>query len=110
MSTWSEWKSMPAPESCRTIEGPTEAGVYQIRNKQTNEFIQFGIGGECRKRMKSLFPEPYGTGRRNNQNKRLYILNNWMNLEYRTLGTSTRNEAKQVENKLKALKNHLFNT
>ena len=110
MNEWTHWKSMPSPDACKMIEGPTGPGVYQIRNKKTNQFIQFGIGIECRKRMKSLFPTPYGSGTRNNTEKRIYILQNWMLLEYRTLSTDTREEAKHLEDSIKAQKNHLFNT
>ena len=110
MKDWTNWKPMPAPDNCRKIEAPEKAGVYQIRNKKTNQFIQFGIGGECQKRMKTLYPQPHGTAGRNNQDKRNYILENWENLEYRTLVTDTRDEAKQIEDGIKAQSNHLFNT
>jgi hypothetical protein len=110
MENWTEWKPMPSPENCRNIEGPKGAGVYQIRNADTNDFIQFGIGKECQKRMKSFFPKPYGIGKRNNEHKRQYIYDNWQNLEYRTCETTTREEAVQIENTIKAQKNHLFNT
>lgn len=94
MKNWTTWKSIPSPEVCRTIEAPNAPGVYQIRNNKTEQFIQFGIGKHCRKRMKSLFPAPYGTGKRNNAEKRKYILQNWKQLEYRTLETKTREDAK----------------
>jgi hypothetical protein len=110
MKEWSEWKPMPAPENCRLIEGPKGPGVYQIRNKNNKQFIQFGIGEECQQRMRSLFPQPYGTGTRNNDDKREFVLKNWQSLEYRTLETDTREEAKRIEDKLKAQKNHRFNT
>ncbi|WP_289023023.1 hypothetical protein [uncultured Salegentibacter sp.] len=107
---WTLWKPLPAPEVCRSIEGPEGPGVYQIRHSATNEYVQFGIGKACRKRMKSLFPKPYGVGTRNNEGKRNYILKNWQQLEYRTLSTRTREEAKEIENQIKALQIHLFNT
>lgn len=110
MKVWTNWKSMPAPENCRKIEGPIGPGVYQIRNKTTNQFIQFGIGGECQKRMRSIFPQPHGTTGRNNHSKRNYILENWKNLEFRTLETNTREEAERIEVGIKAQNNHLFNT
>lgn len=101
---------MPTPENCRRIAAPDGPGVYQIRNKKSNQLIQFGIGKECRKRMKSLYPAPYGSGKRNNENKRKYILENWVHLEFRTIGTKTREEAKIIEDSIKAKNNHLFNT
>lgn len=116
MTKWTKWKPMPSPETCRLIDGPQNEkgqnlpGVYQIRNAKENSLIQFGIGKECRKRMKSLYPSPFGTGRRNNVAKREYVLKNWKYLEYRTLATATRAEAKVIEDKIKAKKNHLFNT
>ena len=110
MRKWSKWQPIPEPENCRQIDGPAESGVYQIRNKESNKLILFGIGNPCQGRMRSLFPKPYGTGTRNNACKREYVLHNWKNLEYRTMETDTTEEAKTVENALKAKKNHLFNT
>lgn len=60
--------------------------------------------------MKSLFPAPYGTGKRNNGTKREFVLKNWRKLEYRTLATATRESAKEIEDRLKAMNNHKFNT
>ena len=110
MENWTDWKAMPSSDNCRKIEGPKGAGVYQIRNIDTNVFIQFGIGKECQKRMKSFFPAPYGTGQRNNAEKRQYIKDNWEHLEYRTWEIDTIEEARQIERKIKAQNNHLFNT
>ena len=107
---WTNWKSMPSPDQCRHIEGPKGAGVYQIRHSVTKQLIQFGIGVECQKRMKSLYPAPFGTGKRNNAAKREFILENWKRLEFRTLATDTRGQAKLIEDQLKNLNNHLFNT
>jgi hypothetical protein len=110
MNDWSDWKAMPAPEHCRAIDGPIGPGVYQVRNKITNQFIQFGEGRACQTRMQSLYPKPFGKGTRNNEAKRSYILQNWGSLEYRTLSTNTKEEAFIIDRQLKALKNHLFNT
>lgn len=101
---------MPKPENCRNIVGPAESGVYQIRNKESNYLILFGIRKKCRNRMKSLYPSPFGTGTRNNECKRKYVLDNWRKLEYRTMKTESREEAKRIEDSLKADKNHVFNT
>jgi len=109
-SKWSEWQPMPEPKNCRKINAPAKSGLYQIRNKESNELILFGIGKQCQKRMKSLYPKPFGTGTRNNECKRKYVLDNWEKLEYRTRETDTRGEAKTIEDCLKAKKNHLFNT
>ena len=107
---WCEWQPMPMPENCRQISGPENSGLYQIRNKQSNKLILFGIGKKCQERMKSLYPKPFGTGTRNNEAKRKYILENWEVLEYRTMKTDTREKAKKIEDAVKAKKNHLFNT
>lgn len=107
---WTEWKAMPSPENCKSIEGPISSGVYQIRSRKTKEFIQFGESKTCQKRMKSFFPKPYGTGTRNNENKRIYILNHWRDLDYRTIETKTKEEAVKIDRFLKSLNIHLFNT
>lgn len=110
MTNWTNWKSMPTPQSCRNIEGPKGAGLYQIRNIKTNELVLFGIGKKCQSRMRSLFPEPFGTSGRSNYSKRNYILENWQNLEYRTMETENRTSAETVEKLLKNENNHIFNT
>ncbi|MBS1623144.1 MAG: GIY-YIG nuclease family protein [Bacteroidetes bacterium] len=111
MKEWSAWRPMPSPERCKEdIEGPAESGVYQIRNKKTGQYIQFGESKNCRKRMKSFFPKPYGTGTRNNEKKRIYILENWQYLEYRTIATDSKQEAVQIDRELKSQNIHLFNT
>lgn len=107
---WTAWKKIPSPENCRLIDGPKGPGVYQIRNRLTAEFIQFGESVNCQKRMKSLFPKPFGTGTRNNEQKRIYILNNWQVLEYRTVQTATKEEAFMIDRFLKSLNIHKFNT
>lgn len=107
---WSEWRAMPSPENCRLIKGPEGSGVYQIRNKKTNEFIQFGESKTCQKRMKSFFPKPYGVGTRNNEIKRNYVLNHWHELEYRTIATKSKEEAVIIDRFLKSLNIHKFNT
>ena len=110
MKNWNNWIPMPSPETCRTIDGPKDAGLYQIWNKKSNELVLFGIGKKCRTRMKSLYPQPYGPAGRSNYKKQNYILENWENLEYRTLETETRESALQIEKEIKSKNNHIFNT
>lgn len=110
MQKWSSWKKMPSPENCRQIEGPEGLGLYQLKNTKTNENILFGISNTCRRRMKSLFPAPYGSGIRNNAHKRAYILKYWKYISYRTCETVSRQEAKSMEDEIKARQNHIFNT
>jgi hypothetical protein len=107
---WSKWKQMPAPEECEAIEGPEGSGVYQIINRKTKQLIQFGESKTCQERMKSFFPKPFGKGTRNNENKRQYILENWKNLDYRTITTNSKEEAVTIDRFLKSLKIHMFNT
>ncbi|HMQ02602.1 MAG TPA: BrnA antitoxin family protein [Pyrinomonadaceae bacterium] len=107
---WSQWRAIPSPEECRKINAPKGAGVYQIRNRKTDELVLFGHSETCQGRMKSLFPKPYGTGYRTNTKKRDYVLKHWRDLQYRTIETPTVHEARQIEKELKSKKNHLFNT
>ena len=109
MEEWGSWRPMPSPEDCREITGPKGPGVYQVRNKETEEFIMFGISISCLDRMKSLYPLPYGVGYRETDDKRQFILENWMHLEYRSMETKNRVEAAFVEKDLQTLNNHLFN-
>ena len=110
MSEWSNWKPFPEPMKLKDISVPAEPGVYQLKNQKTSEYVLFGIGKDLRKRMKSLYPQPYGIGTRNNVNKRIYVLENWKNIEFRYMRTETRKEAAIIEQKLKEQGNHIFNT
>lgn len=111
IKNWTKWRRMSAPEDWKdNIIAPETCGVYQIRNRKTSQFIQFGESKTCRKRMKSFFPKPYGIGTRNNSAKREYVLANWKDLDYRTRQTDTKAEAKSIDTLLKSKNNHLFNT
>jgi len=104
---------MPIPlphDFKRSIAGPEEAGVYQVRDRRTGELILFGISGTVKKRLKSLMPAPYGSGTRKNGGKRAYVLAHYADLDYRTLATPTRADAADVERQLKDDRNHRFNT
>jgi hypothetical protein len=107
---WSIWFRMPAPDRIRDIRAPAGPGVYQVRNRTTDEFVLFGISVTLQKRMKSLMPAPYGTGRRNNTKKRDYVYEQYADLDYRYVVTSTREEAVEIEARVKEAGNHLFNT
>ncbi len=64
----------------------------------------------CSRRMKSFFPKPFGTGTRNNEDKRNHVLENWQNLKYRTIETNTKEETVKIDRFLKSLNIHKFNT
>ena len=110
MNNWTKWIPFPKPEEIRQIEAPKSFGVYQLRNTRTNEYVLFGIGGNLNERMKSLMPKPYGIGTRNNTEKRGYVLANHKDIKYRITSTQNREEAKRIEENLKAQNNHIFNT
>ena len=52
--------------------------------------------------MTSLLPSPLGSGGRNNTAKRAYVKRHLKDIEYRTVATKTREEAKRIEDTLKA--------
>jgi hypothetical protein len=51
--------------------------------------------------MTSLLPKPLGTGTRNNERKRAYLLRHLDDIEYRTCACSTREEAAGIEREIK---------
>ena len=107
---WSVWMKFPTPTEIRRINVLNLCGVYQLRNRRTDEFVLFGIAGRLRVRMKSLMPAPYGTGTRKNESKRKYVLENHHNLEFRVCYTPTKEKAREIENELKKMCRHIFNT
>ena len=125
---WTEWEPFPNPFSDSfdnlkqfgslrlrlrdiVLKKPKSPGVYQLRNKKTKEFVLFGEGAILFERMCSLLPhEAGGRGNRNNFKKREYVKKNLNEIEFRILHTKTKKEAKKIDNILKSLKIHIFNT
>jgi hypothetical protein len=62
--------------------------------------------------MCSLLPKPLGTGTRNNESKRNYLLKHLSDIEYRTCACETREEAAEIEREIKQTPNngYIFNT
>lgn len=110
MSNWSEWQPFPAAETNQFLDAPAGPGLYELRNKRTNEYVLVGKSIEVAHRMRSLLPPPYGRGTRNNESKRQYVLDNIGDIEYRTLACTTEDEAKAIEKQLLATGKYLFNT
>ena len=99
---WTQWKLFPNPAdygfSLRLVfreilskANSCSSGVYQVRDKNTDEWILFCEGGCLEIRMGSLLPQSAGgTGTRNNSDKREDIWQNINNREYRVLYTKTK--------------------
>ena len=102
MHAWSEWRPFPDPRARDVLIAPFGPGVYEIRHAcRDDKLVLFGIGGHVAVRFSSLLPKPYGKGARNNKVKREYCLTHLADLEYRTLATTTRNEAAAIEREIK---------
>lgn len=108
---WSEWMNFPNPSKCEYLYAPIGIGVYQIRNKATNEFVLFGSSKNVAFRITSLLSKDYGgSGNRKNQAKSAYVSQNIENIQYRTIALSTIREALEIERALKKCRNHIINT
>jgi|TARA_Y100000294_G_scaffold112625_1_gene104399 hypothetical protein len=108
--SWTNWAPFPSPKNIRGIDAPNGPGVYELKNKETEEYVLVGISIGVRKRMKSLMPAPYGVGRRNNFMKRQYVLGNYENIVYRTIATNDRVEAENIEKCLLYSGKYIYNT
>lgn len=110
-SDWGPWVPVPPPDRFKhDVAGPVGPGVYQLRNRETKELILFGISGNLSDRLRSLMPKPHGTGTRNNAEKRAFVLAHHAVIDYRLRLTETREQAKAIEDLLKADGFHRFNT
>jgi len=112
MPNFNEYRPYPDPRKSEYLHAPLGPGVYDLRHIKSKENILFGIGGRCAHRMSSLLPKPLGTGTRNNEKKRNYLLDNIEDIEYRTYACQTREEAVDIERKIKQTPNngYIFNT
>lgn len=106
---WSDWKTFPNPEKKGYIFAPFGAGVYQVRNNITQEYILFGESKNLAYRMTSLLPRPLGAGTRKASDKREYIIENLQDIEYRTTACDSKDEAKEIQKELRNLRIHKFN-
>jgi len=107
---WSKWRLFPNPEKGEYLYAPFGAGVYQLRNKKTGQYILFGTGGNLAYRMSSLLPEPYGEGTRRNTKKREYVWEHINEVEYRTIAFTSKESAKSFESFVKGQEDYLFKT
>lgn len=98
---WSKWRLFPDPLKKEFIHAPFGPGVYELRRKDTGEYILRGKGKNCAYRMASLLPSPYGQGTRNNQEKRRYIFHNLKQIIYRCCACLTNEEATALESNRK---------
>lgn len=83
-------------------------GVYDLRRISTKEPVLYGISGRCASRMTSLLPKPLGTGTRNNEGKRRYVLRHLGDIEYRTHPCVTRDQAAAIERDIRRSRGHLY--
>jgi hypothetical protein len=103
MREWSEWRPFPDPSKGEMLIAPFGAGCYELRNGERS--VLYGTGGHVAHRMTSLLPPPLGAGTRKNlgagtrknKEKRKYVLENLISIEYRTIAFSTTGEAADYE-------------
>jgi len=105
---WSKYRPFPDPRKHGILHAPLGPGVYDLRRISTKKPVLFGIGAHCAHRMTSLLPKPLGTGTRNNERKRKYLLRHLKDIEYRTCACKTREEAADIERKIKRDQGHLY--
>jgi len=112
MPKFNSFRPFPDPRKAEYLHAPLGPGAYDLRRISTKEQVLFGIVGRCANRMSSLLPKPLGTGTRNNECKRNYLLRRINDIEYRTCACESREEAANLERKIKddPKNNYRFNT
>jgi hypothetical protein len=110
VADWSEWLSFPDPRKKGVLVAPYGAGVYELRNRKTKQYVLRGMGANCAYRMSSILPKPLGQGTRNNSKKREYVLAHLPHVEYRYHVCRSAKEAKLLEAARKKEDPCLFNT
>jgi hypothetical protein len=93
------------------LTAPIGPGCYELRHTANKQLILFGLGRNVAGRKTSFLPRPHGYAGRNNRKKSAYVLENIVDIEYRTVACDTRVEAERREKHLKANKSaYVFNT
>lgn len=98
-SHWSEWRPFPDPRKSQLLIAPFGPGCYELRHHAKQ--VLFGKGNNVAYRMCSLLPAPFGCGKRDNKEKRDYVLKHLAEIEYRTLACQSAGEADASERSLK---------
>lgn len=110
VNQWSDWMLFPDPRKGGLLTAPYGPGVYELRNRKTDEYVLRGMGANCAHRMSSILPAPLGQGTRNNENKRQYVLVHLSDVEYRCIACASAGEARALEKQRKNEDPCLFNT
>jgi len=110
VAEWSRWLPFPDPRKGNLLVAPYGAGVYELRNRKTKQYVLRGMGANCAYRMSSILPKPFGQGTRNNEEKRLYVLNHLPHIEYRYQSCTSASTARLLEAARKKEEPCLFNT
>lgn len=97
---WEPWRPFPNPEKGEYLIAPFGAGVYWLRDIDTEENVYIGEGGHVAQRMTSLLPAPLGHGTRNNDALRAFVLDNIERLEYTTTACATKANAVALQHRL----------
>lgn len=108
--TWSQWMPFPDPRTGGILHAPFGPGYYDLRLADSGQKVLFGKGKNVAYRMSSLLPASLGAGRRDNKDKREFVLKHLSSIEYRTITFATEKEAKKFERKLKAGGGYVFPT
>jgi hypothetical protein len=76
---WTQWRRFPDPRKLELLTAPFGPGCYELRDGA--QLVLFGTSSHLAQRMTSLLPAPFGSGTRNNQNKRAYVLEHLDSIE-----------------------------
>ena len=108
---WSHWRPFPDPRTYGELSAPFGAGVYELRNRKTDELVLFGRSKNVAHRMSSLLPLPFGVGGRSNEQKKEYVFGNLNDIEYRTKACQSKRVARKEERSMRTRKDdYVFST
>ncbi len=100
--SWTKFRTFPNPQKEEYIYAPFGYGVYELYDRNTDQFVLFGRSKNVAARMASLLKG--GSGNRNNQEKIEYVTRNLNNIVYRTKACKNEKESKREEAKLRECK------
>jgi hypothetical protein len=100
-ATWSRWRPFPDPRREGYLTAPFGPGCYELRRRSVRKLVLFGMAANVAARMTSLLPAPFSAGTRRNDAKRSYVLRHLADIDYRTGACQTREQAAEIERRLK---------
>jgi hypothetical protein len=104
---WSNWKRFPDPQAGESLQAPIGPGLYEVRNAVSGDLVAFDYSGQVASALSQLLPDDSAPFWRRFL-QRDPVVHRSRDLEYRTLATTTKEEARLIAFRLIERRHSVF--